>query len=514
MELSLLNWFLAILPVITILILMMWRGWGGSKSGAAAWFITLLIAGLRFGAGFEILAFAQVKAVMLALDVLWIIWNALFLFHLTREAGAVDSIGSVLTSLTSDRTMQGLLLGWLFPSFLQGLGGFGVPVAVSAPLLVGVGFSPLQAVIMASIGHGWAVTYGSLASSFQTLIAVSGLPGEILAPQSALLLWLAAYLCGMIVALLAGGLKGLRRTLLPIFLIGTVMGFTQYLLSTNGLWTLAATLAGMVGLLLGVVLTRLPAYKNPNGSQHKAKSVLVSFSSYLILIILAFGINLIPPVKAFLGQASFSLDFPELSTARGWVVPASSGRVIHFFTHPGSILLYSSLLSYLLYRRMGLYKNGSLKRIGERVLNGAVKSSLGIVAMVALSIVMADSGMTYLLAEGISRNVGALVYPLIVPFIGALGAFITGSNNNSNVLFAVLQMNTAEMLGLTTTLILAAQTAGGALGSVLAPAKVIVGCSTVGLGGQEGTVMKKMLLYGLAPVLVVALAAAVWQMLV
>jgi lactate permease len=121
--------------------------------------------------------------------------------------------------------------------------------------------------------------------------------------------------------------------------------------------------------------------------------------------------------------------------------------------------------------------------------------------------------MTNILAQGLSQGVGPSVYPVISPFIGALGAFITGSNNNSNVLFAVLQMRAAEYLGLSVTLILASQTAGGSLGSVMAPAKVIVGCSTVGLGDQEGVVMRPVLVYGLLPVALVAILTVVLAMI-
>ncbi len=129
--------------------------------------------------------------------------------------------------------------------------------------------------------------------------------------------------------------------------------------------------------------------------------------------------------------------------------------------------------------------------------------------MVGMAVVMTHAGMTNLLAQGLSLSFGP-IYPLISPFIGALGAFITGSNNNSNVLFAVLQMNTAQLLGLPVPLILGAQTAGGSLGSIMAPAKVIVGCSTVGLQKEEGRVVGKVIAYGLLPVAVVA--AAVWVM--
>ena len=104
--------------------------------------------------------------------------------------------------------------------------------------------------------------------------------------------------------------------------------------------------------------------------------------------------------------------------------------------------------------------------------------------------------MIYILAEGISRAFG-FIFPLVSPWIGLLGAFMTGSNTNSNVVFGVLQQETAQLAGLSAALILGAQTTGGALGSMIAPAKILVGCSTVGLSGQEGPVLKATLRYGL-----------------
>lgn len=514
MPLSLGNWLLALLPVLVVVVLMLAFQWGGSRAGGLGWFVAVTVAVLSFGAGFRLLAYAQVKAVLLSLDVLFIIWTALLLFNIAREAGAIRMIGRALPGLTGDRVMQSLLIGWLMVSFLQGMGGFGVPVAVCAPLLVALGFSPIQAVAMASIGHGWAVTFGSLASAFQTLLAVTGLPGEVLAPFSALLLGIACLPSGLLVALIGNGWKGLKRAFLPVLVIGLVMGGVQYCLATTGLWTLGTTGAGIAGLAVGFAWVRLPAYRAKPESglmdlpaeADRGKKLWLALIAYVLLVVLAFSVNLIKPVDTFLSSVTFTLDFPEVSTALGWVTPAGAGRAINIFGHPGAILLYTCILSYFLYRRVGYIKKGTLKGIFSKVLNSGVNSSLGILAMVGLASIMLHSGMTFLLAEGLSASFSGVVYPAIVPFIGALGAFITGSNNNSNVLFAVLQMNTAELLGLSVPLILGAQTAGGALGSVLAPAKVIVGCSTVGLAGQEGTVMRKLLGYGAVTVGTVALA--------
>jgi len=522
MELNLLNWLLALSPVIVVLILMLGFRWGGSKAGATGWFVAVLVAALSFGAGPTVIGVSQVKGVLLTLDVLYIIWTALLLFHIADEAGAVRVIGEALPRLTPDRMMQGLLLGWLFASFLQGMGGFGVPVAVAAPLLVGMGFTPVEAVVMACIGHGWAVNFGSLATSFQTLMAVTNLPGKVLAPDAAIMLGISSIGSGSIVAFITGRWRGLLRSLPAVLILSGVMGVTQYLLATNGLWTLGATGAAMAGMVVSVGVTRLPMYRSaahnrPTASnageaespQGPRRSIWVALSAYLVLVVLAFGVNLIEPLSVILNSVQLTLPFSEVSTAYGWITPAENGRAITVFAHPGAILLYASIIAYVIYRRAGYYQPGAARRIWQKTVKGAVNSSLGIMAMVGMAVLMSHAGMTNLLAQGLSESVGKTFYPAVAPFIGALGAFITGSNNNSNVLFGALQKRAAELLGLPVTVILGAQTAGGSLGSVMAPAKVIVGCSTVGLSDQEGVVMRPVLGYGLIPVAVVAVIAMI-----
>ncbi len=516
-SLNFINWLLAFSPVLVVLIMMLGFHWGGSRAGGIAWLTAVLVAVVFFGAGFELLAVAQIKAILLSLDVFLIIWMALLLFHIADEAGAIRMIGQALPGLTEDKVMQSLLIGWLMVTFIQGMGGFGVPVAVCAPMLVAVGFTPIQAVAMASLGDTWAVTFGSLGTSFQTLMAVTGFSADALAPYTAVLLGIAAFPSGFLVAVIGAGWKSWKKAIPPVLLLALVMGGVQYLLATNGMWTLGSTGAGVVGLAVGFLLLRLPVYRNhtqarpelslTDQGEDQGKSVWLALTAYAVLVALAFVVNLIPPVKAFLSQVQFSLDFPAVSTRLGWVTIAGPGRSINIFGHPGAILFYTCVISLIVYRSTGYLTAGSLKRILGRVRRSGVNSSLGILAMVGVASIMLHSGMTYLLAEGLSLSIGRDFYPLVAPLIGALGAFITGSNTNSNVLFGVLQTNSAELLHLSVPLILAAQTAGGSVGSVLAPAKVIVGCSTVGLAGEEGVVMRKIIGYGLIPIATVSLAA-------
>jgi lactate permease len=155
---------------------------------------------------------------------------------------------------------------------------------------------------------------------------------------------------------------------------------------------------------------------------------------------------------------------------------------------------------------VGTYKPGAAGRIARDVVRSGVPSSIGIATMVGMALAMDHGGMTHILARGLSEAAGSF-YPVVAPFIGLLGAFMTGSNTNSNVVFTPLQQEVAHLLGMSVPVILGAQTTGGSLGSMVAPAKLIVGCSTAGLVGREGDVLKKTLLPALIITGVVGLLA-------
>jgi lactate permease len=502
---------LAIIPIALILYLMVARRWGAARAGAAGYLAALAIAFSGFGAGARLIAFAHAKALLLSLDVLLIIWAAFALYRVADEAGAITTIGKALPFLTGDRAIQALIIGWVFATFLQGVGGFGVPVAVIAPILVGLGFTPLAAVLIPSIGHGWAVTFGSLGSSFNALMAASGLPGDLLAPPAAVMLGIAGVVSGAMVAHAAGGRTAVRRTGLSVAVLGLVMAVVQYFVARVGLWNIASFAAGAVGFGVAFLIVGRPVSEDVGGEKLDLKALALAVSGYGALVAIILAVQLIPPVKSFLGQVVLRFEFPEMSTSLGYTTSAAPGRAIHIFSHTGAVLGYACLFSFFLYRRAGLYSPGAGARILSETVRKVASSSMSIVSMVAMAVVMEHAGMTTVLAQGLANGVGNL-FPVAAPWIGALGAFMTGSNTNSNVVFGALQLQTATLLGYAPAIILAGQTAGAALASVVAPTKVVVGASTAGMEGREGEVMRRLFAYvGLLVALVSALTfLAAW----
>ena len=263
--LNLLTWLLAFLPIAVVLVLMVGFRWGGKKAGPVGWVVAMVVAWLYFGAGPEVLLYSQLRGILLTLYVLYIIWMALVLYRVVDEAGAITVIGQGIARLTAEPTMQLLLLAWAFSAFLQGVAGFGVPIAVVAPLLIGLGFAPVVAVAAVAIGHSWSVTFGDIASSFQALMAATGLPGEELALWSSVFLGVACFGCGIAAAWTFRGQSSVRKGWPALLLMGVVMAGVQAGLAMSGLWNLAGFGAGLAGLAAGALVARLPRYQRVSG---------------------------------------------------------------------------------------------------------------------------------------------------------------------------------------------------------------------------------------------------------
>jgi len=480
---------LASLPLALVLTLMLWRRWSTTRAGLAGVAAALLVGSAAFGLTWRVLWISQVRGFFLAFYVLYIIWPALLLYHLTRCMGGIAGLGEWLSARSADRSVAALLLAWPLSSLLEGIAGFGVPLAVVSPMIVAIGFDPVTAVAATAVGHAWSVTFGDMGVVFEALVAVVHWDARALVPAAALLLGLAAVASGVAVARI---LRTEHRWL-RILAIGAVMALAQAGLALAGLRPLAALGAGAAGLVAGVGLLGSRHSKSAVDRRRLATGLLPYGLTTLLLAPLSFW----PALAARLSHLQARVLLPEVATSAGWVTAAGAAKAVPWLTHPGSAILLSFAVSWLVFGLVGKAGRDTAAESVRSAASMAVPVSLGILAMMSLATIMDHCGMTQELARALSGAVGR-AYPLLSAFVGLLGAFTTGSNTNSNVLFGPLQLQTAHLLHLDAVWLLAAQTAGGALGSMVAPAKLVVGCAAVGIAGQDGRVLRRTAPYALA----------------
>ncbi|MBE3573384.1 MAG: L-lactate permease [Moorella humiferrea] len=520
------TWILALTPILVILILMVGYKWSAAKAGPVSWFVALIVSIAVFKADFKLLAFSNAKGMVMAFYVLYIIWGALFIYHVVDEVGGIETIGATFMHMTRNRVFQLMMIGVAFVTFLQGVAGFGVPVAVGAPLLAGLGFDPVIAVAVPLIGHSWSVTFGDMASSFASIQKATGLNGADLAPWAATFTGIAGLFGAFFAVHCFGGFKAIKQNWLGIFIIALSMSITQFLVA---LWepTLATFIAGIVGMIVTAVIAKLPMYNTPEmqyageaattaeapvGKTVTAKMGFnLAFAAYYALIIIVAAVEFISPLSNFLKRLpTLVLKFDKYATGYNWVTQAGSSTSVALFGHPGALLIYAGIVGIIIYAAAGVWKGEHLGKVLNKVVKDGVNSSIATTSMVLMAFMMVESGMTFTLAKGVANTLG-VIYPILTPLVGVLGAFMTGSNTNSNVMFGAFQTQVAKLLGVSTLIMAAAQTAGGSIGSMLAPAKVIVGTSTMGLTGREGEVIGKTLKY--CVILALLLGILAWLML-
>lgn len=514
MPVNLWGWVLAFSPLALLLFLMIGRRWGAAEAGPVAWLLAALVAAIVFQASLRTISLESVKGTWSALTILYVVWPAILIYEVTREAGAFEPFRRGITRLLPHPLIQIMAFGWIFASFLQGITGFGVPIAVTAPLLVGIGVLPLYAVVIPLVGHAWNNTFGTLAVAWLGLKQVTQMSPEqagVTALYAAAFIWVLNILGGLLVCWLYGRGRGILEGLpavIPISLVqgGLTLGLSQWNDTLNGF------MAGTVAFVLIFAIGRLPIYRQPSavqsrifspisphaavneeaeevGARHQTDmSLNKAFIPYYALLIITFGVLLVPPIKSALGSFSFGLSFPSTTTGLGFQTEPSTSEVA-LFTHAGTFLFASAFIGYFAYSAMGYIRRGGWGAIWSHTVAKAIPSTIAVVALVTMSNVMRGAGEVEVLAQGVAVATGGF-YAFLAPFIGVLGAFMTSSNLASNLLFGTFQETTAQATGLSKPAILGAQTAGGATGNTIAPGNVLLGTTTAGILGREGDVLR------------------------
>ncbi len=509
LEFNFLLWLMAALPILLLLLFMVGLKLSALKAAPVSLLVTLFTAIFIFKATPQLILVESGKALWSSVSIISVVITAILLYETSREAKAFDTLNQAFVDAAPNELLRIILIGVVFSSFLQGVTGFGVPILVTAPLLIGIGVAPIWAVVIPLIGHCWAGTFGTLALAWHALILQTDLSSTVWAAfYASLLLSVLNISSGFTIAWFYGGIKAIGKGFIAILAVSITQGFGQILMTQLnpdlGVFVPSAASAGVL-----LLVSRMKIYRDSwsvidskimefskaekyDDAEHDM-SVFQAFFPYVAMTVITLSILLILPLNEFFGSLAYGPSFPASSTGLG-VQNASVDMyaTVKPFTHASFFLALSALMGYGFYLRRSFVRKGSLSLVVTRTLRKALPSSIAILSLMGISRLMTGSGQTEILSYGVASLFGNL-YSGISPFVGLIGAFITSSNMSSNILFGGFQYSLSEILQVDSFLLLGAQTAGGSIGTSIAPSNVVLGATTAGILGKEGDILRKIL---------------------
>ena len=520
-------WIMALLPIIALVLLMVKFKWGATEAAPIGLLIAIFTGIFFYKADISLIAIESAKGIWYSLVILLIVWTAVLMYQVSDSARAFLVIREGMSKLFPNELLLVMTMGWIFESFLQGITGFGVPVAVGAPLLIGIGVKPLWAVVLPLLGQAWGNTFGTLAAAWDALAGSAGIEvGSshyfLTALWSSAFLWMWIIVTGLAMSWFYGRGKALKKGFVATLIIATIQGGGELILSQVNT-TIAAFIPACISIIAILFISKMKMYKDEwriedspimdrskNTESNESlpnMSLLQAFIPYIILSVLTLGILVITPINQFLSQFTLGFAFPKTITGYGFVNKAySSYSPIAIFTHASMFLFVSSIIGLIYYQSKGWIAKGETKTIFAKSVAMTMPSGIAVVGLVIMSKIMGGTGQTAVLADGIAAVLGKS-YVVLAPFIGLLGSFMTGSNMSSNILFGDFQMTTAKLLNANSAAILGAQTVGGAIGSAISPSKIILGTTTANILGKEGDVLKTIIAMTLLPTLLIGIVS-------
>ncbi|MDD5233244.1 MAG: L-lactate permease [Syntrophales bacterium] len=542
LPITVLSWTVSSLPILALLLLLIWRRWSTSSAAPAALAIGAVSAIALFHTPLRTMAVAAGKGIWDAIFILYVIWPALILYNTVEKARAFIAIQQGIRKLLPDRLLVVLAFAWVLSSFIQGIAGFGTPIAITSPLLVGLGVKPVYAVVLPLIGAAWANMYGTLGAGWFATLAVVDIPNrELLFLYSGLLIWIPNLAGGLTIAWMYGRLWALKRGFPAIAVISLLHGGLQIILLPF-ITPLAVFFASAAALGATFLLGRWSFYrqhdedepdrvfteeskraareeeerfhggrKDDSAGEDKKEtglSLAAALAPYAFLAAISIIALMIPFIRDFLEQVRVGLPFPETTTEYG-VYNEATDAYSSFtpLTHPGTLLLLSALAGYLLFRKKKAYPPEFTP--GAIILSAsqdALPATTAITALLLISKVMDHSGQIIILALGVAHVAPTMAYVGASNFIGLIGSLITSSNTASNVLFAPLQATAAQAEGIQVELALAGQFAGGATGNAISPGDALLGAAVTGISERLGVILARALPWSIMTACIISAA--------
>jgi lactate permease len=442
----------------------------------------------------------------------WIILNVIFLYNLANEKGHFQVLQESLTGITRDRRLQLLLIAFCFGAFFEGAAGFGTPVAVTAAILIGLGFSPLAASGFSLIANTAPVAFGALGTPIIALQAVTGLSLLDLSAQTGRILPFFSIIVPFWLVWAFAGWRGMREVWPALLVAGGSFAIPQFLISNlHGPWLvdIIASMASILGLVGFLLIWHPKRIWGLNGHEDGAPArsvhpfsraqVVRAWTPWGILSVVVF-IWGIPKVKMFLdGLSSFKAQIPlvhQLIERMPPVVPtpAAEAAVFSFnwLSFTGTGILVAALISAFVMK----CSLREIVRVWWATLVRVRFSLLTVSAMLALGFVTRYSGLDAAMGLMFART--GVLYPFFGTMLGWMGVALTGSDTSSNVLFGSLQRISAEQIGLSPTLMASANSCGGVMGKMIDAQSIVVASTATRWYGHEGDILRYVFFHSLA----------------
>jgi lactate permease len=527
----------AALPLITLFVLLggvkMKAQWAALISLGVAMAVALAVYGMPVG---QTALSASEGAAFGIFPIMWIVVTAIWVYNMTVETGHFAVLRRSFGAISEDQRVQAVIVAFCFGALMEALAGFGTPVAISAVMLIALGFKPIKAASIALVANTAPVAFGAIAIPITTLSEVTGLDkgdlGAMVGRQTPFL----ALVVPLILIGMVDGRRGIRQAW-PVAVIGGIaFALAQFACSNYISVELTDIVASLVatGAIVAFLRVWTPGepliaeatgrFERPavaGGSVHDPVmerevtrrddttkdppiDVVRAYAPYLI-IIAVFSIAQIAAIKNWMAESPWTTTFewPGLDVRSPDGEPLSSMTYnFNWLPAAGTLMLLSGLITMVV---LGL-RPGRAAGVFAKTVNQLKWAIVTVAAVLALAYVMNQSGQTITLGLWAAGAGGAFAF--LSALIGWLGVAVTGSDTSSNALFGALQVTAAKDAGISQTLLAAANSSGGVLGKMISPQNLAIGAAAVGLAGREGDLFRKVL--GWSLVLILAMCVLVY----
>jgi len=510
----------ASIPLIILFVMLAVMRKPGHTSALVATAAALLLAIFAWGMPVKLAVSATILGAVFGLfPIVWIVITAIWIYNMTVESGEFEIIKNSLASITDDRRLQAIFIAFAFGSFIEGTAGFGTPVAITAAMLVGLGFNPLYAAGICLIANTAPVAFGAIgvpiivASKVADIdmMKISAICGRQLPFLSVIVpLWLSVTMSGW---------KRSMEVLPAILVAGVCFAGTQFVMSNyHGpyLPDILSALITIVGLFLFLRVWKpkhvwhFPDEAPSNGVSTKcdytAGEVIRAWSPYIILAIMVLLWGLEPIKKVLDTIVMIKVPWPGLhnlviKTAPVVAKDAPYAAVLglNLLSAGGTAILFSGILSVFIIPHYGFGKATACFFHTCYQLRYPVAT---IAMILGLAYIMNYAGMSSTL--GLAFTAAGSWFPFFAPILGWLGVFLTGSDTSSNALFGALQKTTAQQVGVDPALCVAANSSGGVTGKMISPQSISVACAASNMVGREGDIFRFTLGHSVAMVIVIS----------